>query len=90
MQSLGRKRTKNAGCQVTHYLNCPVLPKQGDNKISAKPDICVTEKSIRTVTGIILYQLINSLPHHWKRMSLLQHLRSEKLKSRRTTKWCDV
>jgi hypothetical protein len=26
MQSLCRKRTKNAGCQVTHYLNCPVLP----------------------------------------------------------------
>jgi hypothetical protein len=26
MQSLGRKRTKNAGCQVTHYLNFPVLP----------------------------------------------------------------
>jgi hypothetical protein len=29
MQSLGRKRTKNAGCQATHYLNCPVLPYIG-------------------------------------------------------------
>jgi hypothetical protein len=26
MQSLGRKRMKNGGFQVTHYLNCPVLP----------------------------------------------------------------
>ncbi len=26
MQSLGRKGTQNAGCQVTHYLNRPDLP----------------------------------------------------------------
>ncbi len=25
MQFLDRERTKNGGCHVTHYLNCPVL-----------------------------------------------------------------
>jgi hypothetical protein len=26
MQSRDRKRMKNGGCQLTDYLNCPVLP----------------------------------------------------------------
>ncbi len=52
MQSLRRKRTKNDGCQVIHYLNCPVLPYysiQNKTKKSRSTEV-MTERVLRSHT----------------------------------------